>query len=89
MERKPNVRMRLAMGQLNAFFRRCKEMETKPWYGSKTLWINALTGIAGVLVALNTDKGLDPKIVGYAATGLGLVNMVLRLMTDKPIDGTK
>lgn len=60
--------------------------ETKKWYSSKTMWINALTTIAGILTALNSDKGISPQTVGYLATGLGIVNMVLRMITDKPID---
>ena len=59
--------------------------ETKKWYSSKTLWVNALVGAAGVLTALTSDKGLDPQIVGYAATALGIVNMLLRLVTNQSV----
>ena len=59
--------------------------ENKKWWQSKTLIVNALTGIAGVLTALTSDKALDPQVIGYLITLLGLVNMGLRMITDKPI----
>ena len=58
----------------------------KSWWKSKTIWINALTGIAGVLTAITMpDAGLDPKTVGIVGSILAALNIVLRLITDEPI----
>ena len=60
-----------------------KEVKSK-WL-SKTLWFNLLVGLAGLLTALTTDKGLDPQTIGYATTALGFVNIVLRFLTTQPM----
>lgn len=87
VERRQNFRSRIAIAILK---REINKMdETKVWWKSKTLWVNTLTGVAGVLMALSADKGIDPKTVGYAATALGGINVVLRLLTDKPISGSQ
>lgn len=61
-------------------------METKPWYVSKTLWVNALVFIAAVSGALGFDLGLDAetqaKIVGGA---MAVVNIILRLVTTTSV----
>jgi len=57
-------------------------METKAWYTSKTLWVNALVFIAAISGALGFDLGLDSEtqasIVGGA---MAVVNVILRLTT--------
>ena len=81
-----NLQRRLTVAWLKKFLREDKMGDdSKPWWKSKTLIVNALTGIAGVFVALTQDKGIDPYIVGYITTALGVVNVILRLVTDKPI----
>ena len=61
-------------------------METKSWYTSKTLWVNALVFIAAVSGALGFDLGLDAEtqaaIVGGA---LAFVNVILRLVTTTSV----
>ena len=61
-------------------------METKSWYASKTLWVNALVFIAAVSGALGFDLGLDAEtqtaIVGGA---MALVNVILRLVTTTSV----
>ena len=53
-------------------------MENKKWYMSKTLWVNTIAGIAGLVQAITGTAIMNPEAqVGI----LALVNMVLRLIT--------
>ena len=54
----------------------------KRWFKSRTLWVNALTVVAVVLDKLT---GLNMINAKYVATALAVVNLVLRVLTDKPI----
>jgi hypothetical protein len=56
----------------------------KPWYESKTIWINALT----VAVVLITSMTSWPQMQAYGAqlaTALAVVNVLLRLITSEAI----
>ena len=61
-------------------------METKPFWASKTLWVNAIALVAAVTGAFGVDLGLDPEtqtaIVGAL---MGIVNIVLRFMTKSAL----
>lgn len=57
--------------------------ETKPWYTSKTLWFNLVSGIV-LLVKSKYPQFVVPDDV-FAAIIL-LVNFVLRLVTKKGIE---
>jgi len=60
----------------------------KPWYASKTLWVNAVAGLAAVTGALGLDLGLDPDTqVALVGGILAVVNIVLRLVTKAPVGG--
>ncbi|MBE9554863.1 MAG: hypothetical protein IMF05_15475 [Proteobacteria bacterium] len=63
-------------------------METKPFWASKTLWVNAIALVAAVTGAFGMDLGLDPEtqtaIVGAL---MGIVNIVLRFMTKTAVGG--
>lgn len=53
-------------------------MESKKWYTSKTLWANAIAGVA-IMAQAFTGKELFPA---EAQTGaLALINMILRVVT--------
>jgi hypothetical protein len=90
---KHNARSRIAVWiakrQVVKFFEEAEKMETKRWYQSKTIWANALMGIASIITAIVQDGNLDPKTVGILGTVAGLLNIALRLVTDKPVDGVK
>ena len=55
---------------------------------SKTFWVNLLVLIAGVAgyLAGNEWVASNPQVVAILAAVVGLVNIALRFMTDKPID---
>ena len=66
--------------------------EPKPWWESKTMWINGLTVAAAILafvVDTQTAGGLpfdlDPR---WVALGLGVVNILLRMTTSQPVSGS-
>lgn len=61
----------------------------KPWYESKTIWVNVLT----VVIVLVTSMMSWPDMQQYGAqltTTLAVVNVILRLITSEGIsDGTQ
>lgn len=67
-------------------------MMAKPWYQSKTLWVNWLVAVlsAGVILldAVAADQLPLPVTPDAAmvALALGVVNLVLRYLTDQPIE---
>lgn len=60
-------------------------MESKKWYQSKTLWVNI---IGGVVVLVEYVAGINPAWAQSTTAALVILNLVLRLLTNKPIDGT-
>jgi hypothetical protein len=61
-------------------------METKPFWASKTLWVNAIALVAAITGAFGVELGLDPEtqtaIVGAV---MSVVNIVLRFLTNAPV----
>lgn len=55
-------------------------METKPWYKSKTVWLNA-AGLALELVNFATPLFAS----GAISTVLGVANIVLRFFTTQGV----
>lgn len=54
----------------------------KPWYTSKTLWVNILTLVAAVSGAFGLDLGLDTETQASIVAGiLAVANIILRLVT--------
>ncbi len=56
---------------------------------SKTFWVNLLTGAASVLGLVGGISVLPTPIAPYLVAGLAVVNILLRLITSKPIVGVK
>lgn len=52
----------------------------KPWYTSKTLWVNALSFIAAVL-SLVISEPTFAVYSQYSVMALALVNIMLRVIT--------
>jgi len=55
--------------------------QPKPWYESKTMWANILAVVGGVLVAIAGELA-----VGSTLTVAGVVNIILRKITNQPIE---
>lgn len=64
----------------------------KPWFKSKTLWLNAAAAlIAGIDAAQAFMTGnssmLNPRTAPWLLAGLAIANFALRLVTSQPIGG--
>ena len=56
----------------------------KKWYESKTIWIGLITLIYGILKYVGVDIGeLTPEAM---STILGIVMIILRIITNKPVE---
>ena len=63
-------------------------METKPFWTSKTLWVNALALVAAMTGAFGWDIGLDPEMqTAIVGAVMGMVNIVLRFITKSAVSG--
>lgn len=63
-------------------------MESKPWYMSKTLWVNALMLILSIVqsdmvLSLNI---VSPEVIAVIITA---VNFILRFLTTQPVTAKK
>lgn len=66
------------------------DTDTKPFWASKTLWVNVIAGIATVAGVFKLDLGLDQETQATLATGiLAVVNIVLRLTTKTAVTASK
>jgi len=59
--------------------------ETKAWWKSKTIIFNVVSGLVGIATALQADKGLPPHTTEIFSTIVMVGNIILRLITDKPL----
>ncbi len=61
-------------------------MDSKPFWASRTLWINAIALVAAVSGAFGFELGLDPETQTALVAGvMAAVNIVLRLVTDSAV----
>ncbi len=61
-------------------------MDSKPFWASKTLWVNVVAIIAAITGALNVDLGLDPETQVAVVGGImGAVNVALRFVTKSGV----
>lgn len=65
-----------------------KVVDRKPWYASKTIWVNvvAFAGSLGVMSGYDFGLTVDVQAEIVAAI-MGGVNIVLRLLTARGIRG--
>lgn len=56
----------------------------KPWYTSKTVWINGLSFIAAVLALLIHEPAFA-DYSKYSVLALSLVNICLRVITSEKL----
>lgn len=59
---------------------------TKPWFKSKTLWVNGLMVIASVLLLATKEFDLTPLVVQWVLFIYGVVNIVLRTITKEAVN---
>lgn len=57
----------------------------KPWWQSKTLWLNALVILAGLLEVVRESGQLLPATAAWVGVGLAGVNLILRTLTTQPV----
>lgn len=57
----------------------------KSVFQSKMMWVNGLTLAAGVLVVIQDTSWVMQSYGGLILAAIGIVNMVLRLVTNKAI----
>jgi len=57
----------------------------KAWYESKTLWVN-LIGVVAIVVQSTWGYVIGPEV---QVALLSLINIILRLVTHKPITWSK
>ena len=59
----------------------------KPWYASKTVWVNLLTTVVGLVGFLAGSDWIaqNPALVAALGSALGVLNVILRLVTGKAI----
>lgn len=58
----------------------------KPFWASKTLWVNGIAFVAAITGALGLDLGLDAEAQASLVGGvMAAVNIVLRLTTTAPV----
>jgi hypothetical protein len=58
-------------------------MDKKPWYASKTIWLNMILVIASALSASNIE--LPPEALKWIAVSGAIANGLLRTITSQPI----
>ena len=63
-------------------FKEARKMDNKTWFESKTLWVNLL---AMVSVLFLGKSGVDLP-TDWQITALAVINIILRLVTKKPIE---
>jgi len=59
----------------------------KPWYLSKTLWVNAITMVIAIINA--NMHFLPVEWTTYGVAVVSALNVILRLLTGQPIVGSK
>lgn len=61
-------------------------MDSKPFWQSKTLWVNVIAGAAAVSTAFGLNLGLDADTqVALVGGVMAVINVILRLITKAPV----
>jgi hypothetical protein len=62
-------------------------MDPKPWYQSKTIWLNVVTVLIVSLTAISREMGLTATQLEIIAVIVAVLNILLRVLTDRPLAG--
>ena len=57
----------------------------KPWYRSKMIWVAIGTALAGLATAIAGSDVVTPQVAGWFLTGVGILNLFLRSISDERI----
>ncbi len=59
----------------------------KTWYQSKTIIVGIVTSVVSILALLQGQDVIkeNPELVAALGTVLGVLNIILRFLTDKPV----
>jgi hypothetical protein len=60
-------------------------VEAKEFWQSKTFWVNVMVIVVAVLDLLSKQPFVPPQYVPFVLFAVGVVNIVLRAITDKPV----
>ncbi len=58
----------------------------KKWYQSKTMLVNLLTLVAGLLVVISNEQWIMNDYSGYVLGVIGFVNCGLRMVTNEGVE---
>lgn len=64
------------------------EVKQKPWYLSKTLWANAIVVVVSLLAYVASEQfpiDLGPDVIYVVTFIIGIMNLVLRFLTDSAL----
>ena len=62
-------------------------MDPKPWYQSKTIWLNVVTVLIVSLTAISREMGLTATQLEIIAVIVAVLNIALRVLTDRRVSG--
>ena len=59
----------------------------KPWYKSKTVWVNILTLLVAIITSIQSHEWISnyPNLLAAFTMILAIVNVFLRWLVDQPI----
>ena len=58
----------------------------KKWYESRAIWTNLVAIVIVIATALADPNLISPQVAAAAGVTLSVANIVLRLITELPID---
>lgn len=61
---------------------------SKPWYSSRTIWLNAVTTSIALVSAIQSQPWVQeyPKVASACVAAVGALTIVLRFVTTSPIE---
>jgi len=65
-------------------------MDSKPFWASKTIWVNGIAMLATLASVWGWDLGLDAAVQAEIVVGvMAIINIVLRVTTTKPVTAAR
>ena len=63
-------------------------MNSKPFIASRTIWLNAATTLVAIGTAISSQPWIadHPHIASALAATVAVANIVLRFLTDRPVE---